>query len=279
MPGVPALPEGARHAPGRKPDGGVREVVVGRNPVLEILLAGRRTVRKVQVAEGAAEQGRLGRLMREAAQRGVPLERVPRSALDRLSDSHQGVAALVDPYPYVTLDEILDRARSAHEPPFVLVLDIVQNPQNLGSVMRTAEAVGVHGVVLPLRRGVGVTAAVVSASAGATEHLLVATANLAQALSRLKAAGVWVIGLERGAGSTRLDQARLGGPLALVIGGEGAGMRRLVRDSCDLLVEIPMRGRVDSLNAAVAGSIGLYAAWQARAFEGAALAPDVGVVD
>jgi 23S rRNA (guanosine2251-2'-O)-methyltransferase len=145
--------------------------------------------------------------------------------------------------------------------------------------MRTAEAVGVHGVVLPLRRGGGITAAVVSASAGATEHLLVATANLAQALSRLKAAGVWVIGLERGAGSTRLDQARLGGPLALVIGGEGAGMRRLVRDSCDLLVEIPMRGRVDSLNAAVAGSIGLYAAWQARAFEGAALAPDVGVVD
>ncbi len=276
---MPALREHSGRGRRRKPDAGARELVFGRNPVLETLLAGRRTVRKVQVAEGAAEQGTLGRLTREATGRGVPVDHVPRSTLDRLSDSHQGVAALVDPYPYVTLDEILERARSSHEPPFVLVLDIIQNPQNLGSLMRTAEAVGVHGVVIPLRRGVGITPAVVSASAGATEHLLVATANLAQALGRLKAAGVWVIGLERGLGSTRLDQAPLGGPLALVIGGEGAGLRRLVRDSCDLLVEIPMRGRVDSLNAAVAGSIGLYAAWQARAFAGAGAAPDVGVVD
>lgn len=274
-----ALHEQSAQGPRRSRDAGARELVFGRNPVLEILRAGRRTVRKVQVAEGAAEKGTLGRLTREATERGVPVERVPRSALDRLSDSHQGVAALVDPYPYVTLDEILERARVLHEPPFVLVLDIIQNPQNLGSLMRTAEAVGVHGVVLPLRRGVGVTPAVVSASAGATEHLLVATANLALAIGRLKAAEVWVIGLERGAGSTRLDQARLGGPLALVIGGEGTGMRRLVRDSCDLLVEIPMRGRVDSLNAAVAGSIGLYAAWEARAFPEAGRTPDVGVVD
>jgi 23S rRNA (guanosine2251-2'-O)-methyltransferase len=242
------------------------ETVYGRNPVLEVLRAGRRRVHRVLIAESVEERGTV-RLAREAAGRaGVAVERVRRADLDRLTDAHQGIAAVVDPYPYTALEDVLDRAVEWGEAPLVLLLDVVQNPQNLATLMRTAEGVGVHGVVIPYRRGAGVTPAVTAASAGASEHLLVARENLARAIARLKQAGVWIVGLEALAEARPIDEADLGGPLALVVGSEGEGMRRLVRDSCDLLVRLPMRGRVGSLNAAVAGSIALYAAWQARGF-------------
>ena len=145
-----------------------------------------------------------------------------------------------------------------------MLLDVIQNPQNLGTLLRTAEAVGVHGVILPLRRSAEVTPAVVSASAGASEHMLVVQANLAQAMDELKEAGAWIIGLEGSEQAKPVEQVRLDGPLALVVGSEGEGMRDLVRKKCDDLISLPMRGRIELLNAAVAGSVVLYLALQAR---------------
>jgi 23S rRNA (guanosine2251-2'-O)-methyltransferase len=151
------------------------------------------------------------------------------------------------------------------------MLDSIQDPQNLGTLLRTAEACGVHGVVLPYRHGVGVTPAVVRVSSGASEHLLVARENLAQSVERLKEEGVTVLGLDMDPSASSLAATDLRGPLALVVGGEGAGLRRLVRESCSGLVRLPMRGRVESLNAAVAGSLALYAAWAQRGYAGASI--------
>lgn len=254
-----------------------REVVYGRHPVSEVLAARRRRVHRLWVAKGVNAQGALLATLASAEGTGVLIERVPRKSLDQWSANHQGVAASVDPYPYVGLSEILERAQSRGEPPLILLLDVLQDPQNLGTLLRTAEAVGVHGVVLPHRRGVGVTPAVVSASSGACEHLLVAQANLAQAIRSLKGAGVWIAGLEKDPEAKRLDEFDLSGSLGLVVGNEGRGLRELVRRSCDLLVRIPLRGQVDSLNAAVAGSIALYAAWAARGYRGDLLSPEHGV--
>jgi 23S rRNA (guanosine2251-2'-O)-methyltransferase len=247
----------------------MREWIGGRNPVFEVLRAGRRQAFQLRVAEGAQEKGRLEEIIRLAGQRKISLARVPRHTLDNLAPGNQGVALETSGYPYAALQDILALAQQRNEPPFVLALDVLQDPQNLGTLLRTAESVGVHGALLPLRHAAGVTPAVVHASSGASEHLLVAQANLAQALAGLKAAGMWVIGLESTPEARLPQEVRLDGPLALVVGSEGEGMRPLVRDSCDLLMRLPMRGRVGSLNAAVAGSLALYLAWQARQFQGA----------
>ena len=152
----------------------------------------------------------------------------------------------------------------------VLLLDTVQDPQNLGTLLRTAEAVGVHGVILPYRQGVGVTPAVVRASSGASEHLLVARENLARAMAELKERGGWLVGLEMAA-RLPLEAADLRRPLGLVVGGEGSGLRRLVGESCDVLARLSMRGRIGSLNAAVAGSLALYLAWSQRGYRGVSI--------
>jgi 23S rRNA (guanosine2251-2'-O)-methyltransferase len=184
---------------------------------------------------------------------------VKRPTLDRITDSHQGILAEVSGYPYVEIDDMLDLARQRGEPPLILLLDVIQNPQNLGTLLRTAEAVGAHGVIIPQRRGVEVTQAVVNASAGASEHMLVAqVVNLVVAITELKEHEIWITGLDNLPEARPLDQADLRGAIGLVVGNEGEGMRRLVRESCDFLVKLPMRGQVDSLNAAVAGSIVLY---------------------
>jgi 23S rRNA (guanosine2251-2'-O)-methyltransferase len=164
---------------------------------------------------------------------------------------------------------MLENAIRKDELPFFLLLDTLQDPQNLGTLLRTAEIVGVHGVLLPYRRTATITPAVVNASSGASEHLLVAQCNLSQAISNIKDADVWVIGLESSQEAKTLSQIQLDGSLALVVGSEEKGMRPLVKKSCDLLLKLPMRGRVESLNAAVAGSVALYLVWQARAFSGA----------
>jgi 23S rRNA (guanosine2251-2'-O)-methyltransferase len=181
-----------------------------------------------------------------------------------MSDNHQGVAAEVSAYPYSDLDTILKLAKQKEEDPFILVLDTLQNPQNLGTLLRSAEAFGVHGVLIPLKHATGVTPAVVNASAGASEHMLIASANLAQSLEELKKEGLWVIGLEGSTEAQPPEKLSLGGPTALVVGGEGEGMRDLVRKSCDILMRLPLEGKIESLNAAVAGSIGLYLIHQAR---------------
>ncbi|MDF1501093.1 MAG: 23S rRNA (guanosine(2251)-2'-O)-methyltransferase RlmB [Anaerolineales bacterium] len=245
------------------------EWIYGRNPVLEVMRAGSREVQKIRIASGVEMAGPLAEIMERAERNGVGVDRLPRAELDRVTDNHQGVLALASEYRYVSLDEILGHASSTEEAPFLLLLDMVQDPQNLGTLLRTAEAVGVHGVIIPTKRSATVTPAVVSASSGASEHIRIAQHNLAQAIRTLKEQGVWVAGLEGARQARPLQEVDLSGPIALVVGHEGSGMRRLVQESCDYLVRIPMRGSVESLNAAVAGSIALFHVWQKREFPGA----------
>mgnify|MGYP005857405721 CR=1 FL=1 len=240
------------------------EWITGRNPVREVLHANRRRVFRFWLARGVEPGKRLNDLIQLVRSRNIREEIVPRQVLDRLSENHQGVALEVSDYPYASLQDIMDEYGRRGDPAFVLLLDMVQNPQNLGSLLRTAEAVGIHGVLIPLARSAGISPAVVHASAGASEHLLVAQVNLAQALVRLKEDGGWVVGLDGGADALLTNQVGLDGPLAVVVGNEGEGMRALVRKSCDHLLRLPMRGQVESLNAAVAGSVVLYLALQHR---------------
>jgi 23S rRNA (guanosine2251-2'-O)-methyltransferase len=242
----------------------MRETIYGRNPIYESLRAGRREVFHLLVAEGVQERGRLKEILDLAAPRKIPIEQVPRSRLDKISDAHQGVALEVSGYPYVALEDILDAASQRRQDLFVLLLDTLQNPQNLGTLIRTAEAVGVHGVIIPAHRAAEITPAVVSASAGASEHMLVAQANLAQAIQVLKDADAWVVGLDESPESKEPSDVRLDGPLAVVVGSEGEGLRPLVKSSCDFLLRLPMQGRIASLNASVAGSVALYLAYLSR---------------
>ncbi len=242
----------------------MREWIYSRNAVYETLRAGRRQVFKILLAEGVQEKGRVVDILRLAEARRIPVQRVAKLQLDRIHVAHQGVAAEVGAYPYGSLEEILQRAEARAEAPFVLLLDSLQDPQNFGSLLRTAEATGVHGVVLPLAHTVEVTPAVVNASSGASEHLLIVRHNLAQAIRRLKEADLWIVGLEHSPEAQPPSALRLDGALALVVGSEGEGLRPLVRSSCDWLLKLPMRGQVESLNAAVAGSIALYLAFLAR---------------
>jgi 23S rRNA (guanosine2251-2'-O)-methyltransferase len=247
------------------------EYLYGRWPVLESLRAGRRTFEQLLLAEGMDEKGILDTIQEAARQREVNVRRVPRRVIDDLSKNanNQGVALRVGAYPYVDLDVIVRAAAERAESPFLLVLDLLKDPQNVGALLRTADSVGVHGVVLQERRGVDVTAAVVNASSGAVEHLNVAiVTNLVTAMRRLKEENVWLAGLDIGPDTQTLDKVDLNRPLALVMGSEGEGLRRLVRETCDLRITLPMRGHVSSLNVATAGSIALYAAWQARGWQG-----------
>jgi len=238
----------------------MRDILYGRHAVCESLRAGRRKPHKVMLAEGVRQTDVVGQIVFLAGQAGVPVNRTERRNLDRLGNvNHQGVVLETSEYPYSTFDEILAVVQSRHKVPLLLLLDLLQDPQNVGSLLRTAEAVGVHGVVIQRRRAVGITPAVVRASAGAVEHLPVAqVTNLVDTIGRLKAHDVWVAGLEAMRGAQRYDQADLTGPLAVVVGSEGKGLRRLARERCDFLLRLPMLGQMTSLNAAVAGSVVLY---------------------
>lgn len=211
-------------------------------------------------------QGRLKDILEMCSRRRIAVERVPRSQLDGLGDGNQGVALQTSPYPYTDFLDIIETAQRSTALPFILILDALQDPQNLGTLLRTAEAVGVHGVLLPLAHTATVTPAVVSASSGACEHLQIAQWNLAQAMDILKENEIWLIGLEADEAAQTPTQIGLNRPLALIVGSEGKGMRSLTRNRCDLLLRLPMCGKVASLNAAAAGSVALYLAWQARGF-------------
>jgi len=247
----------------------MKEWIWGRNPVFEAIRAGKRQAYQLRIARGVQTDGRLGEILHLANSNSIPVSQVSRDSLDGLSSNHQGIALQVDEYPYADLDLILEKSGDKTEPLLVLLLDTLKDPQNLGTLIRTAEVVGVHGIILPFRRTATVTPAVVSASSGASEHMLITQANLAQTISQLKEQGAWVVGLEGGEGAQPPDKVDLGGPLAVVVGSESEGMRQLVRSSCDFLLQLPMRGEIDSLNAAVAGSVALYLIWQARGFLGA----------
>ena len=245
----------------------MKEWIWGRNPVFEALKAKRREFYELRIAKGTQEEGRLAEILHLAKTKSLPVTQVPRESLASLGGNHQGVALQVNAYPYVDFQQILENAKISGDPLLVLLLDTLKDPQNLGTLIRTAEAVGVHGIILPLRRTATITPAVVSSSSGASEHMLITQANLAQTLTQLKENGAWVVGLEGGEGSQTPDQVDLSGPLAVVVGSEAEGMRHLVQSSCDFLLALPMKGKVDSLNAAVAGSVALYLIWQARGFQ------------
>jgi len=242
----------------------MKEWLYGRNPIYEVLRAGRRQVYGLKVAKGVQEKDRLAEVISICRKRQIPVNYVARQELDQVDRNHQGVALQVNEYPYSGLVDMLALADRRGEPPFLLLLDTLQDPQNLGTLLRTAEAVGVHGVLLPHARTATITPAVVSSSSGACEHLLVAQANLAQSMNQVKEHNVWVIGLDGGEDSQPVERVDLKGGLALVVGSEGEGMRRLVRERCDVLLRLPMRGQIESLNAAVAGSVALYLALAAR---------------
>lgn len=247
------------------------EVVYGRWAALETMRAGRRELQGLLLADGIEEKGIVADIIAEASAHGLTPVKVQRRMMDDLAKgaNHQGVVLRVGNYPYADLAEILVYARERNERPFILLLDLLQDPQNVGTLLRVADSVGVHGVVMQDRRGVGVTSAVVNASSGAVEHLRVAqVTNLVQAMKTLKENGVWMAGLDIGPNIVPLDRADLNIPLGIVLGSEGEGMRRLVRDTCDLMVTLPMRGHVESLNVATVGAVALYEAWKGRNWEG-----------
>jgi len=242
----------------------VSEWITGRNPVFEVLRGGRRHIHRLWVAQGAELKGTLEKIVQLAQTQQIPINFVSRSDLDGIDTHHQGVALDTGGYPYSNLEAIIQFAKSRNEPVFVLLLDQIQDPQNLGTLLRSAEAFSVHGVILPLARAAAVTPAVVNASSGATEMLNIAQHNIAQAIDRLKEAGGWMVGLEDSPDAQPPKQINLKGGVGLVVGNEAKGLRRLVRDKCDFLLRIPMQGKIDSLNAAVAGSIALFLARQSR---------------
>ncbi|MFO8060032.1 MAG: 23S rRNA (guanosine(2251)-2'-O)-methyltransferase RlmB [Bacillota bacterium] len=234
------------------------EWIEGRNPVRELLRAGRRRALEVVLAEGIGGKD-IDALEKRAASLGVRTSRAPRRVLDQRSDGavHQGVMARCEPYPYSSLEDLLDCARSRREDLFIVFADHIEDPHNLGSLIRTAEEAGVHGVIIPNRRAAPVTPAVVKASAGATEHMQVArVTNLVRTAERLKVEHVWFFGAD--AGGVPVYDVNLSGPVALCVGGEARGLSRLLAETCDEVVALPSRGRIGSLNASVAGAVLMY---------------------
>jgi 23S rRNA (guanosine2251-2'-O)-methyltransferase len=248
----------------------MKEFIYSRNAVYETLRAKRRQVFQLLIAEGVQETDKLRQIIKLATERKIKIQRVPRGQLEKIHANTQGIALEASAFPYRGIADILDNAQRKGEAPFVLLLDTLNDPQNFGTLLRTAEAVGVHGVIIPLARTVEVTPAVVNASSGASELLTIAQANLAQAIEELKAADVWIVGLDQDGETVSLNtgganrKSPLQGALGLVVGSEGEGMRPLVRKSCDFVIKLPMRGQIESLNAAVAGSVALYLAYMER---------------
>jgi 23S rRNA (guanosine2251-2'-O)-methyltransferase len=243
------------------------ELIYGRNAVREALRAQRRVPQRLLVANGAQLTGTLADAVAQAKAQDIPVEMVDKRMLEsRLHGlNHQGVILECSEYPYSDLDDMLSLAKSRNEMPFILLLDHLQDPQNLGTLLRTAEIVGIHGVIIPGRRAAEITPSVVNASSGAVEHLHIAVVtNLAQSIEKLQKHGVWVVGIEDDEKAQYYDQADLNMPLAVVLGSEGSGMARLTRERCDFMVKLPMHGQIQSLNVAVAGSVVLYHALHAR---------------
>lgn len=246
------------------------EFLYGHWAVLECLRARRRKADQLLLGEKTEEKAKVAEIIHTAQARGIPVKRVTRRIMDDLADgaNHQGTMLRVTGYPYAEFEDVFTLAEERKERPFVLLLDLLKDPQNVGSLMRVADAVGVHGIIMQDRRGVSVTPSVVNASSGAVEHLqVVQVTNLVATMKELKKSDVWLVGLEAGPEIPALQNANLNMAIGLVMGSEGEGMRRLVRETCDLLMSLPMRGHVASLNVATAGAVALYAAYQARGYK------------
>lgn len=243
------------------------EFIIGKNPIIEALKSGR-PINKIWIAEGS--RGSVQKVIQFAKERDVLIQYVPRKKLDQLGagDNHQGVVASVAAYSYANIDDLFAVAEAKGEQPFFLLLDELEDPHNLGSILRTADATGVHGVIIPKRRAVGLTQAVAKASTGAIEHVPVArVTNLARMMDELKKRGVWLIGTDAN-GEEDYRDADYSMPLALVIGSEGKGLSRLVKEKCDFLIRIPMIGHVSSLNASVAAGLLMYEVLRRRDHDG-----------
>ena len=246
--------------PASAPDG----IIEGRNAVTEALRAGT-AIDKIYLLKGEGDSA-LGHIASAARERGIVVSHADRRKLDAMSrtHAHQGVIAVAAVREYASVEDILAAAKAKGEAPLVVICDELTDPHNLGAVIRTAECAGAHGVVIPKRRSAGLTAVVAKTSAGAVSHLPVArVANLSACLKELKRQGVWVFGADA-AGDRVLYDADLKGPAAIVIGSEGSGMGRLVAETCDFLVRIPMKGKLNSLNASAAAAILLYEAVRQR---------------
>lgn len=237
----------------------VREdIVEGRNAVIETL-KGDRTIEHILVAKGDTE-GSINVVLGLAREKNIVVKEVDRKKLDSMSETgaHQGVIAVVTPYNYYEIEEIIQYAEKKNEKPFIIILDEIEDPHNFGSIIRTAEVCGAHGIIIPKRRNVGVTPTVYKSSAGAVEYMRIAkVTNINTAIDTLKDQGVWVYGADMD-GEEYSFQTNFDGAVALVIGSEGKGMSKLTKDKCDKLIKIPMKGKINSLNASVAGAIVMY---------------------
>jgi 23S rRNA (guanosine2251-2'-O)-methyltransferase len=234
------------------------DIIEGRNAVIEALKSDR-TVEQIMVAKGDLE-GSINVVLALAKEKNIVVKEVDRKKLDSISETraHQGVIAYVTPYKYFEIEDIIDYAKEKGENPFVIILDEIEDPHNFGSIIRTAEVCGAHGIIIPKRRNVGVTPTVYKSSAGAVEYMKIAKiTNVNVAIDKLKEQGIWVYGADMD-GDEYSFEANLSGSVALVIGSEGRGISKLTKDKCDKLVKIPMKGRVNSLNASVAGGIMMY---------------------
>jgi 23S rRNA (guanosine2251-2'-O)-methyltransferase len=234
------------------------DIVEGRNAVIETLKSDR-TIDQILVAKGDVS-GSINMILALAKEKGIVVKEVDRKKLDQmtLTGSHQGVIAQVTPFKYSELDDILDYAAQRNEKPFIIILDEIEDPHNFGSIVRTADACGVHGIIIPKRRNVGVTPVVFKTSAGACEHMKIAkVTNINAAIDGLKEKGIWIYGADMN-GREYCFEADMRGAAAIVIGSEGRGIAKLTREKCDVLVKIPMVGKISSLNASVAGGILMY---------------------
>ena len=232
-----------------------QNIIFGRNPVIEALKSGR-AVEKVLVSssDGSARQ-----IIAMAKEKGIPIVKTERQALDRIGGgaSHQGVAAYVSAYAYAQMDDILAKAQSAGEEPFVIILDGLEDPHNLGAIMRTAECAGAHGIIIPKRNSCGLTETVAKTSAGAIEYMpCVKVSNIVRTIDELKTMGFWIAACDMG--GQEYYRTDLRGKLAVVIGGEGNGISRLVKEACDFTVSMPMKGKITSLNASNAAAVWMY---------------------
>lgn len=241
------------------------DMIYGRNPVIEALEAGRTTMDKLLIQEGL-RHSQIGYIRNLAKERGILYRFVDKRKLDLLceGENHQGVVALAAAHTYAELEDLLAAAKKRNQPPFLVIAEGITDPHNLGSIIRTANAAGAHGVVIPKNRSVALNATVSKVSAGAVEYTPVArVTNIPQTLERLKKEGLWIVGTDL-SGTQSHYECDLTGPLGVVVGSEGEGMSRLVRESCDFLVRIPMRGEIESLNASVAAGVLLYEAVRQR---------------
>lgn len=240
------------------------EILYGRNPVIEALRSDI-TVNKLLIAQGD-NSGSLKVILSLAREKQLVYQSVDKKKLDEICGhkNHQGVVMYISAGEYADVSDILDRAREKNEPPFILILDEIQDPHNLGAMIRTAEACGVHGIIIPKRRSVQLTGAVAKASAGALSHMLIArVSNLPTVIDELKKEGVWIAGTDAG-GDTEFFKADYSGPIGIVIGSEGYGIGDLVRKKCDYIITIPMVGKVSSLNASVAAGLVMYEVFKGR---------------